>query len=1385
MQTPMTLIRTFGTFLIEDEGVERSTFTELSNKNLRAMLLCLVAQPDHRLSATTLQDYIGGRWENAERSFANLCSKARRFIVREQGYIRLTGEVQHELDSYRFLHLLEEVRYASDDTQVVDKASIACSLYKGVFLPDDIIQQNKPRKIAEEYQWQKVAQWAAIQRRELAEAYAELMQRLIPCLFCSGQRAYAEQLIERSIEVHVAFPDICEQLRSLLRVEHNYPLNPLIPRAKAVQELEHLVATNRVSVLRGALKIGKSQLVTDAFRQTNLSHIFAGQPAYRFHFYMNEEPEAALARLYVSLMNIAAIEPDENGYGLVDDCFELLEQKRLVLILENIDEIQPHLVDTSYPCAWQMLIKKVYQEGKRSKILISTSYPQTFQHYPQMILTGLSPVEGAQLLAALGLSSLPEAERERLSMLVDGRPGLLRLIATRVTKYAAGYTVGTVQELARWALDVVTHQTSLKQYLKQTLSMEELQGILRLALIRLPLTEQLVNALLHIHETSVQRVKRSLLRSGYLLSTDEQHYRLWQVVSFYTLAHATDSETALAHLDICKALHSLLAEHTLEPSQYTELAYELVYHTLQIRDITGAANLLLSLWQRMPLISHAYRLREALVGSVDFGLPSLTGKQEAILAFYMGKGAAHANLIGLDNSVGTVSASWYYSIAWKRIEEMNDPTFTIAVGYSYTWSLIREARLQEAKQIAAQTLEALLSSNQYKYISKAYRCNAEVAFRMRNYEQALVYLDADEEFRGQHSEELQHLKGPRLSQRAIVRGKQGDYAGAIHDSIAATRFVIARGKRWSFVRAYLDAAISSSLSSGRLRAAERLLQKSRRPGEGLWSRHKQAYLNLRIAHLALLRGQWREAQNTLHLTERAFDSRDRSTHAQETARHIAETLRNVQVWANNHACSIEAVPLDCRWYEWLAEMLPLDVENFLYIREATLYEKTSDIEGVHTNNESLATGIESYERFLVEGTDAPAILHPCLASFTSEMMQKHLYDIHSKLDYEFNAIVRVLYKETVAEGLHEVALLDAAKQGNATIAQQESIHLYGAPSPEQVGMALGWVCSLARQAITTSSYSSITSTQANLLLSDPVVHHSLVQPQTVYRKAFSEKLDTFSRTLSREQVQEILQAALSQYALDNPQFNWQVQISDKVENVSVCFKQKRLLIPVERECDWTPAHIRAVLAHEVEERILRYEAGQKSCLKLLGIGLQNYVEAEEVFTPYGFVAPDMPLADEEHIMLIAMGLALGILDGVPRSFRAVFMLVRAAFYLYEHQTGKQDKEDELRLHKAGYRAYRLCLRMYRGGLSPDMPLWCYTKDYAAIRGRRSIAHTLRTHKEAYNQRFLNLLRAGRISLKRHHLAALQDLNCCTSVIEWRNLSNDAAFLQTFKILFDS
>jgi hypothetical protein len=186
------------------------------------------------------------------------------------------------------------------------------------------------------------------------------------------------------------------------------------------------------------------------------------------------------------------------------------------------------------------------------------------------------------------------------------------------------------------------------------------------------------------------------------------------------------------------------------------------------------------------------------------------------------------------------------------------------------------------------------------------------------------------------------------------------------------------------------------------------------------------------------------------------------------------------------------------------------------------------------------------------------------------------------------------------------------------------------------------------------------------------------------KKEISELLFIKEKTLDAQQIQREFFLALENMGIEG----WKVFIDKNIAAITVSQEKKHVSIPEKRKLSETG--LRKLIAHEIETHVIRRERGERSKLKLLGLGLDRYLSGEEGIAKMKEqiieFSDDFP-ALESHL---AISLAKGM-DGKKRDFREVCNILRDYFFLKS-----PNKDVEKAWENAKNNAWSICVRTFRG-----------------------------------------------------------------------------------------
>ena len=191
------------------------------------------------------------------------------------------------------------------------------------------------------------------------------------------------------------------------------------------------------------------------------------------------------------------------------------------------------------------------------------------------------------------------------------------------------------------------------------------------------------------------------------------------------------------------------------------------------------------------------------------------------------------------------------------------------------------------------------------------------------------------------------------------------------------------------------------------------------------------------------------------------------------------------------------------------------------------------------------------------------------------------------------------------------------------------------------------------------------------------------------------------------------------YLIKHQIAGWQVIVEKEGTGIHVSQERKAVIIPESRGLKHSALF--ALMEHELGTHIARREKGERSKLKLLGLGLDRYLKGEEGIATYrqqGVKGTDDFAGLGYHF---AISLALGV-DGKKRNFRGVFGILKDYYFI------NSKKEKTTAITDAQNEAWNNCVRIFRGTTCKN-PGACFTKDIVYREGNIGIWKVIKENPE--------------------------------------------------------
>ncbi len=384
----------------------------------------------------------------------------------------------------------------------------------------------------------------------------------------------------------------------------------------------------------------------------------------------------------------------------------------------------------------------------------------------------------------------------------------------------------------------------------------------------------------------------------------------------------------------------------------------------------------------------------------------------------------------------------------------------------------------------------------------------------------------------------------------------------------------------------------------------------------------------------------------------------------------------------------EQEKLDDRWYE--------------RFKKIGAFQDVEYLTGEKKNRE------EQKRKFLNNEIENPELDYPELEKADLEKMENDLLNLKKEvLEQEENDIIKQLYRWKINEKIAIIRMLKATLEGNDKRFSRYSLFIYGKPEREIYEYTLSQV---KRRIDNKMFHSNPNVASVAKRLNKELFKALMENDNSIDIKNYNiPKLKNIKdeKKYSAKKIKEAFERALEYYKI----FGWKVVVDDegKFTAINVGQEDKEIRIPKNKKLKKT--QLEALIQHEIGTHVRRRENGERTKLKLLGLGLDRYLKGEEGVAT--FEAQKVKGMNEFAGFAghFAIALARGI-DGKKRNFREVFNILRDFYFL----NTKGKKEDWNKCEKL---AWNRCVRTFRGTTCKIRGA-CFTRDIVYREGNIGI-----------------------------------------------------------------
>ena len=393
-------------------------------------------------------------------------------------------------------------------------------------------------------------------------------------------------------------------------------------------------------------------------------------------------------------------------------------------------------------------------------------------------------------------------------------------------------------------------------------------------------------------------------------------------------------------------------------------------------------------------------------------------------------------------------------------------------------------------------------------------------------------------------------------------------------------------------------------------------------------------------------------------------------------------------------------------------------EKFL---DDSWYEKFKEI-GAFQDFEFL-TGEKNYreqqkDSFFSGEIENPSLDYPELNKVNFDQKEKDLLDLKSEiLKNESNEVVKQLYRWKLNEKIAELRMLKATKENDDKRFSRYSQFIYGTPEKQIYEYTLSqakkvidkklsdpdpFICEAAKR-LNKKLFEALMENENKINPSDYNLPQIKLSQESIDYSA-EEIKQAFEKTLNNLQV-----------------LGWEVIIDKEGRYTGINVSQEKKKINIPESARLKQSQLEAMIEHEIGTHVLRRERGERSKLKLLGLGLDRFLKGEEGIATYkeqGVRGTKEFTGFDGHF---AISLATG-LDGKKRNFREVFEILRDYYFI----NSRKNKNEALKYAKES--AWIRCLRTFRG-TSCKTPGTCLTRDIVYREGNIGVWNVVKNNPE--------------------------------------------------------
>jgi hypothetical protein len=361
---------------------------------------------------------------------------------------------------------------------------------------------------------------------------------------------------------------------------------------------------------------------------------------------------------------------------------------------------------------------------------------------------------------------------------------------------------------------------------------------------------------------------------------------------------------------------------------------------------------------------------------------------------------------------------------------------------------------------------------------------------------------------------------------------------------------------------------------------------------------------------------------------------------------------------------------------------------------------------------------EQKNKFLSGEAENPDLDYPDLENFDFDDKEGWLLALKKEvIAREKNEVVEEAYRFRINEQLAVIRMLKATYSGDDRKFARYSEFIYGKPDNEIYQHTIYQVKEIVDQKVFHADPDiSAAARRLNAGLFEALMNNE----NTLNPKDFNlPKVKSFGeeKVYSADEIKTAFAEYLNKYQIKG----WRVVVEKegKFSGLNVSQQKRVINIPSTRKLKHSA--LLALMEHELGTHVLQRENGERSKLKLLGLGLDRSLRGEEGVATYREQKIKGTKSFRGLDYHLAISLAQGI-DGKKRNFREVFEVLKDYYFI----RSKKDKTDALEAAKT--EAWNDCTRIFRGTTCKTRGA-CLSRDMVYREGNIGVWRLLKDNPE--------------------------------------------------------